>query len=319
MSMTLQEYLEWLDGRDITWPKPPRRVDAKATPFTKPLEGILAVTWCVYGTLLRIGDGELLHEHPQKVRMQVALEKTIHEFNMWNSMHRTPEAPWEYMLRQYQKVVEEQRMLPTGRKGETPEVNSAIVWTKLVRQLQLKKYVYDTELYGEPDELGEKVAYFFHASLQGVEAAAHAGDALRAVREGGFEQGLLADAQCFTVPQLLRALKQAGTLATLGELFHAGAFTLSFQEGLRTPSRALFRLAVERFERRGITPERVLHVGCRLRDDLAVAREFGMRTALYAGDGTSLRAAKADVRNPRLQPDRLLTDLAQIRDILDLA
>src|SRR5690606_22015661 len=113
--------------------------------------------------------------------------------------------------------------------------------------------------------------------------------------------------------------KQAGTLATPGELFHAGALTLSYQEGLRTPSRALFRLAVERFERRGIPPERILHIGCRLREDLAVAREFGVRTALYAGDGTSLRAAKADVRDPRFQPDRLLTDLAQVREILDLA
>lgn len=319
MSMTLQEYLEWLDGRGLIWPKPPPRVEPKATPFTAPLEGIRAVTWGVYGTLLRIGDGELLHEHPQTVRMQVALEKTVHEFNMWNSMYRTPEAPWEYMLRQYQKAVEEQRMLPTGRKGETPEVNSAVVWAKLVRQLQLKKYTYDVEMYGDLDELGEKIAYFFHASLQGVEAAPNAGAALVAVREGGFEQGLLGDAQCFTLPQLLRALKQAGTLASPGELFHPGAMTLSFQEGIRTPSKALLRLAVERFQRRGIPPERVLHVSCRLREDLAVAREFGMRTALYAGDATSLRASKADVRNPRMQPDRLLTDLAQIRHILDIA
>ncbi|MEX0704556.1 MAG: HAD family hydrolase [Planctomycetales bacterium] len=318
MSMTLQEYLDWLDGRGLIWPKASPPVATRASPYTKPLEGIRAVTWGIYGTLLRISDGELLHEHPHKLRMQVALEKTVHEFNMWNSMHRTPEAPWEYMHRQYAKAVEEQRML-SGRKGETPEVNSAIVWTRLVRQLQLKKYTYDAQSYGDPDELGEKIAYFFHASLQGVEAAPHACEALAAVREGGFEQGLLANAQAFTLAQLLRAFRQAGTLATLGDLFHPGFLTLSYQEGLRKPSRTLYRHALERFERRGIPPERILHVGCRLREDLAVAREFGMRTALYAGDGTSLRATKADVRDPRLQPDRLLTDLSQIREILDLA
>jgi FMN phosphatase YigB (HAD superfamily) len=93
---------------------------------------------------------------------------------------------------------------------------------------------------------------------------------------------------------------------------------LSFQEGIRKPSRAFYERAVQKFAEHGIAPDAVLYVGCRLRDDLAVAKSIGMRTALYAADKISMRATKEDMKNPELRPDRLLTDLAQVREILNI-
>ncbi|MBW3542315.1 MAG: HAD family hydrolase, partial [Planctomycetes bacterium] len=191
MAKTLQEYLDWLDSRNLLWPQPPEREAPKATPYLKPLPGIRAVTWSVYGTLLRISDGELLHLHPQTLRMQIALEKTVEEFNMWNSMYRKPGAPWEYMLNQYRKVLEERRLAGTARKGDVPEVDSAGLWHRLLDQLSEKEYAYDRAFYGDEAELSEKVAYFFHASLQGVEAAPGALEALISIGRGGLLQTLL--------------------------------------------------------------------------------------------------------------------------------
>ena len=57
MPQSLTEYAEWLDGRDHTWPVPPPVEPVKATPSARPLDGVAAVTWSVYGTLLRISDG----------------------------------------------------------------------------------------------------------------------------------------------------------------------------------------------------------------------------------------------------------------------
>lgn len=318
MAKTLQEYADWLDGRDdLIWPKPPKAAPAKATPYVKPLKGIRAVLWGLYGTLLRITDGQLLFLHDQELRMQIALDKTIKEFNMWYSMSRKPGAAWEYMFQQYKAVLRDLEMTSV-RKGDSPEINSAALWRKLLGRLEQKEYEYDQDFYGDMDELSEKVAYFFHASFQGVEAAPNAVNALTAVAQSEMTQGLLADAQPFTFVQMLRALKQQGILPPLDKAFAPGCLTLSHQEGVRKPSPSLYRTSQQRFRQLGIAPNEVLYVSATLRDDLAIAKQSGMRTALYAGDKLSLKATSAEVKDPEMKPDRLLTDLIQICDILEI-
>lgn len=318
MAKSLPEYADWLDERRLMWPKPPSIVPAHATPYTKPLKGIQAVTWSVYGVLLRISDGQLLFKHPELARMQVAMEKTIEEFKMWNSMPRKPGAPWQQLYEQYTRLVDDQQMSGTQRKGDYPEVDSSSLWRKLLSRLGEKNYDYDMSLYGDPEELSDKVAYFFHSSLQGVEASPNAREALLAVSQTHLRQTLLANAQPFTLVQLLRALKKQGTLPAPGELFAFDCMTLSFQEGIRKPSRTFYQRCVKKFEEHGIAPDQILHVGCRVRDDLAVAKTLGLRTALYAADKVSMRAKKEDMKNPDHRPDRLLTDLIQIREVLGI-
>jgi len=320
MAQTLQEYADWLDRRDeLIWPKPPHQESPKATPYTKPLSGIRAVTWNVYGTLLHIADGKLLHLHSEQLRMQVALEKTIQEFNMWNSMSRKPGAPWEYMFKQYQRLVQDAQLVGTGQKGDFPEIDSVQIWRKLIERLQQNEYTYDESFYGDLDDLSLKVAYFFHSSLQGVEATASALETLVAVSRSGMLQGLVCDAQAFTFVQTLRALRQQGTLPVLDELFAPSCQSLSHQQGLRQPSKSLYAVLLQQLDTLGIAPREVVHVGSRLRDDLAVAKQFGMKTVLFAGDKASLQASADEVKDPELRPDRLATDLTQIQMILDVS
>jgi FMN phosphatase YigB (HAD superfamily) len=73
-----------------------------------------------------------------------------------------------------------------------------------------------------------------------------------------------------------------------------------------------------RLAKKGVGPEEVLYVGTRLQGDLAIAKQLGMRTALYTADRGMLRVDPADMKNPDVKPDRLLTDLNQIRDVLAL-
>ena len=316
MAKTLLEYADWLAERKLRWPAAPQPEPAKATPYLKPLTDIKAVTWNVYGTLLRIADGELLFQHPQAIRMEVALDKTIHEFNMWNSMTRKPGKPWEYMQQKYQHVLDELQMASSGRKGEPVEVNSAKLWLKLLGMLDKKDYQYDTALYGDLDELSEKVAYFFHSSLQGVEAAPNALAALLALSSNGFRQALFADAQPFTIAQLVLALREQGKVPSPDNLFNSSLHTFSYLEGMRKPSRTLFLRAMDRFNKLGLEPGQVLYVSSRVHDDLAHAKSLGMRTALYAAEKLSLQAAPEDMKDPAMKPDRLLTDLAQVRELV---
>lgn len=316
MAKSLLEYAEWLTERNLRWPAAPGIESAKATPYVKPLAGIRAVTWNVYGTLLRITDGELLFQHPQAIRMEIALDKTIQEFNMWNSMTRKPGKPWEYMQQKYLHAVDELKMASSGRKGDVTEVNSAQVWKKLLSMLDKKDYQYDVSLYGDMDQLSEKVAYFFHSSLQGVEAAPGALAALLSLQAGGLRQALLADAQPFTIVQLFRGLLEQGSIPRPDVLFTPSLNTFSYQEGLRKPSKTLYLRAVDRFVKIGIQPEQILHVSSIVRDDLAVAKSLGMRTALYASEKLGLQVAAEELKDPATKPDRLITELTQVRDLL---
>ncbi len=319
MAKTLQEYADWLGDRDdLRWPMPPEIEIPKATACLNPLAGVRSVAWNLYGTLLRIADGDLLFDVPDTFRMQIVLEKVDAEFNMWNSMYRKPVAPWKYLCEQYEKILGRERMAATQIKGEVPEIHAAKVWRKIFSQLEQKEYEYDADFYGDLEELSEKVAYFFHASLQGVEAAPHALEALQMVAGGQIPQGILADAQSFTLVQFLRCLKAQGRLPPLGDLFQPNLMVLSHQQGVRKPSKSLFQNLLQRARESGISPAEILYVSSRLDGDLAVAKSLGMQTALYAGDKTSLRATKAEIANPKLRPDRLLTDLAQIGELLEL-
>ncbi len=318
MSKSLWEYAEWLAQRDdLIWPVAPPHVPVKAVPSIKPLPGIKAVTWNVYGTLLRITDGDLCQLAPQQLRMQIALEKTIKEFNMWQSMSRKPGAPWEYMLAQYKDVFAEMQLIAPASKGDIGQVDSTKLWRKLISRLEYKEYQYDEDFYGNADEYAEKVAFFFHLSLQGTAAMEKAAVVLTAVMEAGFAQGLLADGQSFTLVQLLRALPGPTKLPAVGRLLTPGCVVLSYDVGVRKPSPTLFATAVEAFGRIGLSPEEILYVSNRLRDDLSIAKQFGFRTVLFAGDKNSLQASADDLKQPDLRPDRLLTKLTQIRHVLE--
>jgi FMN phosphatase YigB (HAD superfamily) len=316
MAKSLLEYADWLDGReDLVWPKPPRHKPITTQPRLKKLRGIRAVVWNVYGTLLRITDGRLLFRHPQMIRMQVALEKTAREFNMWNSMYRKPGAPWEYLLGRYEHALEKQEMVQSA-PGEFPEVNSTAVWKTIIRELERKEYKYDAGFYGGIDSFSEKVAFYFHASLQGLAAEQHALKVARAIGKAGLVQGLFADAQPFTPVQMLRAFRAQSKLPPPVDLFAAECSVLSFQEGFRKPSRSLFRTCLSRFEKLDIGPAEILLISSHLQEDLVPAAEQGMRTALFVGDGLSLEAATEEADEPDLKPDCTLTDFIQLSNVI---
>ena len=319
MGLSLSVYIEELHQRsDLIWPIPPEPVALKATPYLKPLTDIRLVTWSIYGTLLHVGHGRLLHQHPQEIRMQIALEKTISEFNMWYSMTRRQGQPWEGLKILYDRFYQDLEMVSSKHKGDYPEVDSSKIWMKIIEKLQLKEYSYDVDKYGDEAHLAMKIAYFFHANLQGARAVANSRETLAALTLAGIRQGLLSDAQVFSVPQLGFHLQEQLPFVSMAEVLAADFFFLSSQEKVRKPSISLYQHARDAIKKHGISPDQVLHVSHRLQDDLAVAKKFGFRTALFAADKSSCDITPEDVRDPALRPDRLITEIRQIRDIVQV-
>ncbi|MEY2725497.1 MAG: hypothetical protein RLZZ458_1364 [Planctomycetota bacterium] len=315
MPLSLAEYADALDARRLIWPQVPPPVPVAATPSIRPLPGIRAVLWDVYGTLLRISEGRFTLLPTEEIRLQIALDKTIHEFNMWNHMYRKPGPPWQSMIGVYRSTIERLQMRASAR-GDFTEVNLVDVWLALTEKLFEKNYIIDEEQYGDVGEFAEKVAYFFHSSLQGLEARPGSAAALADVSGRGLLQGLLADAQPFTFVQFLREVAADGPLPPLYELFTPSTLLFSTAFGIRKPSRGLFQKAVDQLRGEGIRSEEILHISCRLMTDLVPAKAVGMKTALLVTERSGLELSMDVLKAPETRPDRLLTDLSQISSVI---
>lgn len=315
MALTLSEYADSLDDRDLIWPRVPAPVPIKSRPSIKPLPGIQAVLWDVYGTLLRIPDDTFTLFPKPEIRLQVALDKTIHEFNMWNHMYRKPGPPWQSMINQYNDYIARAAMQAPKHRGDFTDVNLTAIWHSIIKRLFDKEYVYDSDVLGDVGQLSEKAAFFFHSSLQALEGRPEAGDTITQLREAGIQQGVLADGQNFTLLQVARHLltDQHPQLKTL---LSPALNVLSYQYGICKPSKSLFEIAVEKLEEAGIDPQNTLHISSRLTDSLVPAKAMGMKTALLAEEKTGLEADGQFIKDPQTRPDRLLTQLSQITEVV---
>ena len=315
MPLTLDQYATHLDGRGLPWPAMPPVEVPKVKPHLPKLTGIRAIWWNVYGTLLAIPEGELKFEVANDFIVGVALEKTIHEFKMWGSMSRKPGQPSEYMREIYRKVVAELRLAPSpGEKY--PELLAEKIWESILKKLSQKDYKFDASFFGSLDDYARKIAYFFHASLQGTGCYEGAANLLGQLEQQSIAQGLLADGQCFTVVQLARGLTKQDETSNVEKLFPSAQRFLSFSQKGRKPSDALFGSAIEALGEKGYEANEILHVGSNLTRDIAPAKKWGMKTALFAGDRASLAATAEQLKDPQYRPDALLTELAQVALLL---
>jgi FMN phosphatase YigB (HAD superfamily) len=315
MPLTLEQYIESLDSRgDLPWPAGPKPDPVKAKPSLHRLP-VRAVFWTVYGTLVAVPGGEIRYEHEHDFVTDAAFDKVIKEFKMWQSMSRKPGAPAAYMKELFRKALTTLQM--AGGGGEKyPEVQAERVWDDIVRKLQQKEYTFDAATYGSVGDYVKKIAYFYHASIQGAGAYPGAADALRLVADRGVAQGLLADGQCFTVGQLRRCLRQQDPGFDLDAAVPAGLRVVSADRKAKKPSDTLFRAAVQAAAGKGIAPSEVLHVGSNLARDIAPAKRHGFRTALFAGDKNSLVATPEQLKDPVSRPDVLLTELPQVLEVI---
>ncbi|HLN33242.1 MAG TPA: HAD family hydrolase [Gemmataceae bacterium] len=315
MGLTLQQYADYLDTRDLTWPAPPEIERPKAKPHLVHLPEVRAVTWSIYGTLLAISGGELYFEHPNRFVMDVALDKTIQEFKMWAAMSRKPGHPAEYLRKVYKELLVDQRIAPSpGEKY--PEIQADRLWEVWVKRLLQKEYKIDAGFYGALNEFSRKVAYFFHASLQGTTCYPEAAEALLHVNKAGLTQGLLADSQCFTLVQLERGLARQEPQTRLDDLLGPELRVCSHEVRARKPSERLYRHMLCQLAKLNIAPGQVLHIGSRVALDVMPARRLGMKTGLFAGDLASLDATSEQMKDPASRPDVLLTKLSQIAEVL---
>ena len=135
---------------------------------------------------------------------------------------------------------------------------------------------------------------------------------LPGLRDRDCSLGIVSNAQWFT-PELFPALCNA-SLEELG--FRSELVVFSWKHRQAKPGVYLFERAVDGLAGIGITAEQTLFVGNDMLNDIQVAAQVGLRTALFAGDQRSLRLREGDDRVAGVVPDLVITELTQILDCL---
>lgn len=276
-----------------------RPVDPIAThedPRLRAITGIRAVVFDIYGTLFMSASGDisLADERNREQAIRRAMESA-------GLIVLDPDA------RFHDALIGEIEAIHAVRRAEgvaCPEVDIREVWDTF-----LLMHAGADRIGGRIDaETVDRLAVAFECESNPVWPMPGFPRILDQLREKGKLLGIVSNAQFYT-PLLFEAFSERG-LDELG--FDPDCQVWSYREREAKPSVRLYEKLVEALSSRGIAPAQTLYVGNDLRNDIWPARKVGLKTALFAGDRRSLRWREDDPRLRSVEPDIVVTELAQV-------
>lgn len=266
-------------------------------PQLKQLESIRAVVFDIYGTLLISGSGDI------GVSTATARPDAF-EQSVRSAGFQLRCAGDVGVARLHQAIGAQQEAL-RARGTEYPEIDIREVWLEVIKSESIEAL----DLV-EPDGRIERCAVEYEMLVNPTWLMPHAVETVQRLGEQGLQLGIVSNAQFFT-PILCEVLC-GRSLHELG--FPRELAVYSFEHLQAKPGEFLYELAAHRLADRGIAAEEVLYVGNDMLNDVLPARSLGFKTALFAGDARSLRWREGDERVQDIEPDLIVTDLAQIVD-----
>ncbi|MEA3412964.1 MAG: HAD family hydrolase [Pseudomonadota bacterium] len=259
-----------------------------------PVDGIRAVLFDIYGTLLVSGSGDIgtVREDADTGAALTAM-RSAGVIPQGFDIETDADALLEDTIRAHHTVARD-------RQIEFPEVNITKVWRDVIAALglpvaqegQLRRVAVEHECLTNPVW-----------PMPGLKAS------LSALSSTGRRLGIVSNAQFYT-PLTIEALTGR---APDGLGFEPRLCAWSWAQGEAKPSTRLFRGILQVLDGQyGIAPEETLYVGNDMLKDIWPASVTGCRTALFAGDTRSLRLRVDDDRVRGIEPDLVVDDLRQI-------
>lgn len=270
-------------------------------PRLEKLGGIRSVVFDVYGTLFISGSGDIsLAENQERESLLLA---TLRHSPL--KVRDTSRGYNERFLAIIGQMHEEAR----ANGVEHPEVEIREVWERFLRA-----EVAAGRLEGNLDAPQlEELAVRYECRVNPIWPMPWLEETLRELHECAKMLGIVSNAQFFT-PLLFPAFLHLRP-PQLG--FGSEYMLWSYAQGVAKPSTEMYReLAARLADGSRIEPHEVLYVGNDMRNDIWPAQEVGFRTALFAGDGRSLRLREDDARCTGVTPDLVLTELRQLIEVL---
>lgn len=281
--------------------QPMEPMPTEVEPRVATVEGLRAVVFDVYGTMIISGSGDV--GVARASYNQRALEMAL----------QTAGYVGDYAAaarRGHQLFVDEiaATHLRLREQGTAyPEVEIRTIWRAVLSRLQAEGLL-DVAGPGDPTERVMQLAVHYECRTNPAWPMPGLLEVLDVMLARGLRLGIVSNAQFFT-PYVLEALTRKSVEA-LGFTHELCVWSFALLEA--KPSVRLYDKLLEGLERQGIGPEQVLYIGNDMLNDIWPASRVGLRTALFAGDERSLRLRADDTRCAGVQPDLVITHLRQL-------
>jgi len=252
-------------------------------------ERIRCILFDVYGTLFISGSGDI----------SLARQQTRHIQKLKDLLSR-------YKIKKRPQIVlddfftaielEHKRLRKTG--VEFPEVEIDRIWAHVL----------------EIEELDAVRAFAveFEMMVNPVYPMPNLERMLSGLKKLKVLMGIISNAQFFT-PYLFNWFLNSSP-EDLG--FKSDLIFYSYKSGHAKPSPFMFDAAAKNLRNMDILAHSVLYIGNDMLNDIYPAKTVGFKTALFAGDARSLRLRENHLKCLSLYADIVITDLAQILDLV---
>jgi len=259
---------------------------------------VRAVLFDVYGTLFISGSGDIgiSRQAAQGEAFTAALR----------AVGAAPNVDGQAGVERMLAEIESRHQAARKEGVDYPEVDIADVWWRVVADLHQ-----ENQLGGEVQD-EHTLAVEYEARTNPVWPMPAARDCLTELAATGLPLGIVSNAQFFT-PLLFPALLEKST-TELG--FHPDLEHYSYRYKRAKPGEFLYRQASAALEKLGIPPQETAYVGNDMLNDVWPADKVGFQTVLFAGDARSLRRRGDDPRVSDVVPTMVITNLAQLPDVL---
>lgn len=280
--------------------RPMRPLPTGFVPHLPRLEGIEAVVFDIYGTLLISAQGDL-GSAGEGTRTDGADGRGA-EIASLSEEFGVSEAYFDEL---FYNTVKRHQTEGRLRGIEYPEVEIREVWSEILVLLGLSP----------ADETAiEEIALRYECEKNPVWLMPGAVGLFEVLWGRGHRLGIVSNAQFYT-ERVIEGLFGANPDG-LG--FDPGLQVYSYREREGKPSRRLYTILADRASRLGISPESIFYLGNDMTKDVLPARETGFRTGLFAGDNRSLRLGGLTVEEASSAADAVITDLAQVPDLFHI-
>ena len=291
MNLVMQQELFTERIKALSHPLVP--LPTNVSPHLRPLSGIRAVLFDIYGTCVVSGSGDIGLASPYS--KPESLLETLAEQGL-----RLPPEDAAPLWAEFEACIARCHRERNAEGIMYPEVRILDVWQEWKQEtglpVDVPRLAIDLECRVNPVW-----------PMPGVPAVFHA------LREWNLELGVVSNAQVFT-PCIFPALL-GSSLETFGIPSASCVWSWAHQQA--KPGTALYDCAAAAMrDQFGIEPEQCLMVGNDMKNDIAAAAAVGMKTALFAGDARSLRMRETDPMCDGLEADVIVTELMQLVEVI---
>ncbi|NOZ39338.1 MAG: HAD family hydrolase [Planctomycetes bacterium] len=260
-------------------------------PKLEKLEGIRAVLFDIYGTLLISASGDI-GSHTGDHRL-VAVRETCQLFQLELSDAA------EVAVKSFESKISRAHLAAKEQGVEYPEVDIVEIWQAALPDL----------VEGSWDDFDwQRFALEYEVRVNPVWPMPNVESTLSRLAASELVMGIVSNAQFFT-PLLFPAFF-GKTIEQLG--FAPELAYFSYEHRQAKPGGYLYSLAQQQLALQGIEPVEVLYVGNDMLNDVAAAASVGFRTALFAGDQRSLRWRADEEKVEGVVADVIITELPQL-------